>query len=522
MTIPKIKVPPFSGAELNPKIVALFEIIQQQGEQLQALRDEVARLKGHKPKPKIKPSGMDQETSKRGKGKKGKRAGSKKRGKTKDLTIHKTIIIPADSKPTSSEFKGYNDYVVQGIKIKAENILYRLERWKTPDGSYLEGQLPAHVDGHFSAELRAYILYQHNQCHVTQPRLRESLLEFGIDISAGQLDRILSEGHEAFHREKDEILTAALETSDYVQVDDTGARHQGKNGYCMVICNGSFTWFASTGSKSRINFLQLLQGSHEDYVINEEAVRYMTGQKLAKGVLKQTKRRRFKDEAAWEKYLQTRPELNERHKRILTEGALVGSLFEHGFNPELVILSDDAGQFNILLHALCWIHAERLIHKIVGFNEDQTAAVGKVRGEIWDLYRGLKAYQERPSQKKRAKLEKLFDRIFTQKTCFATLNCALKRLYKNKAELLLVLKRPEIPLHNNTSETDAREYVTRRKVSGGTRHDRGRKARDTFTSLKKTCRKQEISFWQYLLDRISSAAQIPYLPHLIQQNAGAG
>ena len=101
------------------------------------------------------------------------------------------------------------------------------------------------------------------------------------------------------------------------------------------------------------------------------------------------------------------------------------------------------------------------------------------------------------------------------------LNLALKRLYENKAELLLFLERPEIPLHNNLSETDIREYVKRRKVSGSTRSEMGRHSRDTFTSLKKTCRKLGISFWEYLLDRISKSNEIPPLPELILHHANA-
>ncbi|MDA1088451.1 MAG: transposase, partial [Verrucomicrobia bacterium] len=86
-------------------------------------------------------------------------------------------------------------------------------------------------------------------------------------------------------------------------------------------------------------------------------------------------------------------------------------------------------------------------------------------------------------------------------------------------ELLLVLDRPDIPLHNNLSERDIREYVKKRKISGSTRSDNGRQCRDTFTSLKKTCRKLGVSFWDYLNDRVSNAAEIPPLPDLIRVRA---
>lgn len=101
------------------------------------------------------------------------------------------------------------------------------------------------------------------------------------------------------------------------------------------------------------------------------------------------------------------------------------------------------------------------------------------------------------------------------------LNLALKRLYENKDDLLLVLDRPEIPLHNNLSENDIREYVKRRKISGSTRSEAGRRARDTFTSLKKTCRKLAISFWDYIQDRLSNKNKIAPLPELILKHANA-
>lgn len=76
----------------------------------------------------------------------------------------------------------------------------------------------------------------------------------------------------------------------------------------------------------------------------------------------------------------------------------------------------------------------------------------------------------------------------------ATLDRLLRRIHKNKSELLLVLERPEIPLHTNGSERDIRDHVKKQKISGGTRSELGRQCRDTFSSLKKTCRKLRISF----------------------------
>ena len=210
----------------------------------------------------------------------------------------------------------------------------------------------------------------------------------------------------------------------------------------------------------------------------------------------------------------------ELHIRIATEGALLGSIVENGLiNPELVIVNDDAGQFAVLLHALCWIHAERGINKLVGYTDAQRKALEGIRTQIWDLYAELKAYKEEPCEEKRTELEARFDEIFGTKTCYQSLNLALKRIRNHRSKLLLVLDRPDIPLHNNTSERDIREYVKKRKISGSTRSDLGRCCRDTFTSLKKTCRKLKVSFWEYIRDRVSGRNTIEPLADLMRRQA---
>jgi Transposase IS66 family len=519
--IPKLPdVPEDQNTELVSK---LLDIIRIQQESLQQLRDEIARLKGQKPKPTIKPSQLEQS----GKGQQkdggtGKRPGSLKKSKTEELQIHETKKIRPEGIPPGSRFKGYQDYVVQDMFMQLHNTNYRLECWKTPDNEYLTGKLPVEVSSHFGSTLVTYILHQYYHAHVTQPLILEQLLEFGVMISAGQVNGIITEGKEPFHIEKDEILKAGLEVSGHINVDDTGARHRGRNGYCTHIGNELFAWFQSTQKKNRINFLELLRAGHRDYVVNLDAVNYMEVQGLPLMQLAKFDAHcnaRFENLSKWEEALQALDITNERHVRIATEGVLLGSLLDNGFNKALVIVSDDAGQFNVLLHALCWIHAERSINKLVGLNSKDTREIEEVRGKIWDFYAALKAYKRDPSKKDKVLLDKRFDDLFTAKTSCVSLKLALQRLYNNKKELLLVLEYPDIPLHNNLSENDIREYVKKRKISGSTRSDSGRRCRDTFTSLKKTCRKLGVSFWAYLKDRVTHRNDIARLPDLIRAHS---
>lgn len=494
-------------------------------QETQALRDEIARLKGHKTKPVLRPSKLEPKPAAKPV-QDGKRPGSDKRSKTATLEIHDTVVIaPTEPVPVGSSFKGHAEYTVVGVRFESYNVRYRLQIWETADGRRLTGKLPASMQilgGHCSPQLVGYILHQHHHAHVPQGLIWEQLQDIGVPISEGQVNRVLLDYSGPFHAEKEALLKVGLEVSRYIHTDDTGARHMGKNGYCTQIGNEWFTYFESTGSKSRVNFLRILRAGHTDYRLDADALAYMESQKLPKVVLSLLRALGeiiVNDDAAWEAALARWGVTQPLHVRLVTEGALLGSVLHHGINPQMVIVSDDAGQFNILLHALCWIHAERTLAKLIGFNEDQTAALEAKRTEVWDFYRDLKAYKTAPTDAAKHSLEARFDAIFTPDTCFATLNHALQRLARNRSELLLVLQRPDVPLHNNLSENDIREYVTVRKRSGSTRSDLGRRCRDTFASLKKTCRKLGISFWHYLQDRLSGANNVPQLPDTLRQRA---
>lgn len=526
-------VPELPPVEERPAwVTALLEVIAAQAEQIaaqaerihqlleenQALRDEVARLKKQKPKPTIRRSQLT--ASERNK----RRAKRRRRSEAK-RGVDETAVVKATDVPTGSRFKGYQDFFAQELVIQRRRIRYRLEKWQTPSGGMVTAELPAALGGtHFGATLRSFVLYQYYHAQVTEPLILEELHEWGVAISAGELHRLITEGKEQFHEEKDEILRVGLQVSGHVNADDTGARHKGKNGYTTHIGNEWFAWFQTTESKSRINFLELLRAGQSDYVLRGEALEYMAAQKLPQeplAKLAEATDRRFADRREWEAALRGWGITDQRHVRIATEGALLGSVLEHGVNPELVIVSDDAGQFDVLRHALCWIHAERLLAKLMGFNDAQREALEQVRGAVWKLYADLKAYQAAPTPEDKRALAERFDSICSTPTCFTSLNLALRRMHRNKPELLLVLERPDLPLHNNLSETDIREYVKRRKISGGTRSDDGRRGRDTFASLKKTCRKHGISFWSFLNDRIRGTALILPLPVLIAARAHA-
>jgi len=263
-------------SEHSQTLKRVLEVCQSQHERIALLeetvaqlKDEIAILKGEKPRLQIKPSTLNKDQPEGegpSSGQKPQDSGAGHGKKPKELEIHETQILQPEQIPAGSVFKGYEDYIVQGLRIRLHNTKYRRARYQTPSGETLLGELPAAVRGsHFDPELRSYLLLQYYEQHVPQGLILKQLWEFGVQISAGHLNRLLTEGHEPFHAEKAEMLRVGLAVSSYVNVDDTAARHQGQNGYCTHIGNELFAWFASTESKSRINFLELLRAGHTDY-----------------------------------------------------------------------------------------------------------------------------------------------------------------------------------------------------------------------------------------------------------------
>lgn len=483
----------------------------------QLLRDEIARLKNLPPRPPFKPSGMEKATSDKAAGSKeqpSRRRGPK--GDTGRVTREEVLFA---SVPPGSRFKGYKDCVVRDLVLRAEVIRYRRECWQTPGGRTIIAPLPAGVRGGYGANLRRFCLMLHSHGQVTTQRLTTLLSDIGVEISKRQVIRFLTQGLDGFHAEDAAVLHAGLVSSSYVTVDDTGARHANRNFHTTHIGGEYFTAFRTAPSKSRLNFLALLRGNYQDYVLNDAAFAFLEDRQVDPVLLEPLKRQepqRFANQVPFLGHLAEHGiDIFDRDIiRPIAEAGIWGAIRHHGLVGNAVIVSDDAGQFRVGTHALCWVQAERLLQKLMPATPRQMEQVETIRELVWLFYKLLKDYQRKPSRRAAHALEIRFDRIFSIRTGYGDLDKLLSRLKRRKVELLRVLERPETPLNTNASERDLRGFVIKRKISGGTVSRDGRQARDSMLGLMKTCQKLGLSFWHYLGDRLGIATSHPAIPPL--------
>jgi hypothetical protein len=479
----------------------------------QALKDEIARLKNLPPRPPFKPSGMDKATQPRPTGS-GRRPG---RGAKRDrVTREVTLQVEV---PPGSRFKGYKTVVQRDLILTAEVVRYKRERWLTPEGRTIIAPLPKGVAGGFGPGVRRFCLALHTQGQVTTERITDLLNGIGLSISKREVVRLLTADLEPFEQEDLAVLQAGLVSSPYITVDDTGARHARRPGVTTQIGGERFCVFRTGRSKSRLNFLSLLRAGRDEYVVNEAALDYLRRQPVEAAVIARLTKLQgqvFSSDLEWLEQL-ARCSINIFDRPLLqtlNEAATWGAIRHHGLMANTVVVSDDAGQFRVGQHALCWVHAERHLQKLMPASPKQAKAVELVRKTIWCFYRGLKLWKLSPSPGAEASFRRQFNRIFGQHTGYKELDELLARLARRKSELLQVLERPEIPLHTNASENDLRAWVIKRKISGGTMSADGRVARDVMLGLSKTCRKLRLSFFDYLGDRLGLHGDQPRIPPL--------
>jgi len=519
----------------------LLQIIEKLTEEVQALktelqktRDELNQLKGEKGKPKIsisKPKSTDFSSEK---DRKSHTPPSEKKSKEKlsKIEIDATEVCPIDKStlPGDARFKDYDPVVVQEITIKTKNTLYLKEVYHSPSQhKTYTAELPKGVEGEFGHGVKSLIITLKHASNVSEPKIHEFLKNMGILISPATISRILTKNLDIFHLEKADIFRAGLKSTIYQHIDDTGAKVKGQNHYVEIICNPFYTAYFTIPHKNRLSILEILQGGKpRTYFFNDEAFALLESFGLSRKMISKLQNAAFNKE--WdEKQMQQllgeiflNPSKGKNLRiRIMEAGAIAAYHNQKEFPVVNVLLSDGAPQYKKLTEeqALCWIHDGRDYTKLVPVVPFHKKELEDFRSQYWTYYGKLLQFKLDPSQENAEKLSAEFDALVSTKTNYEALNELIKKTKEIKSELLLTLKYPEIPLHNNAAELGAREQVRKRDVSLHTMTEEGTKANDTFSTIVQTAKKLGVSAFEYFSDRMSKAFEMPSLAELIEKKA---
>jgi len=508
-------------------------------DETQRLKDEINRLKGEKGKPDIK-SNADKPEDETKPAHKPHPKGVKSAKRSKiEITRRERLPVDRSTLPPDAQNKGTRSRVIQDISIQRDNIEFIIERFYSPSHKQtIESTLPENYRGHeFGPNLRAFVITLHYQCRITQKVLHTLLRGIGIIISEGQIGEILLDKDLAmFQEEKEAARVAAIEKHGYQQIDDTGARLGGENHFTIVTCNPDFCSFMTSASKNRLSALRGLSGGMDlKYVINSVAIDYMaekiSNRNLVRRIAGMASGRVFSQddferEVLLSPMLADIPErpVKDIWKKYIAEGCAIGAYHAGLLGVRAAaLICDDAPQFKDILEylGLCWVHEGRHYKKLIPQNPQFQKCLDDFLDSFWKFYDRLKEYRKHSGNILKKKLADEFDRLFVPNTDYYALNNQIKKTKKKRESLLLVLERPEIPLHNNGAELDIREKVVQRKIRNCFRSWRGARASDTFLSLLATCRKQSISFWSYIRDRILRINAIPPLAEIIRARSFA-
>lgn len=522
-------------------IIELLNLIQKQAKELEKLREENiklrkenARLQGKKPKfggkPESGKAGKRKHLSSEKERKQAKSKEANNKPKSSPLQVDERRFIPMDrtTLPSDVQCKGKNQIVIQDLKVSRHNIAFEREKLYSPsEGKTYCPPLPPEYQGHeYGPGVRSLALVLYHACGVTEPKLKEFFETAGLQISSAQISNLLIQGHEAFHKEKAELFDAGLQSSAWQHMDDTGTRVDGKNWHCHMVCNPYYTIYVTRAGKDRETVVEVLRNERElVYRVNEQVLQAAREQRVSCkwiSALEQMPQDWQMDAAEfglllWELDCTEEPTLQKVSELCLIQG------YQHATDMAVVqaLLTDGARTFAgvTVERGLCWIHEGRLYKKLTPVVQLFQEELEEIRSAYWEYYGQLQAYKTEPTEQEAQRLSERFDEIFSTPVSYQELAQRLSLTKAKKQELLLVLRHPEIPLHNNPVELEARFRVRKRDISFGPRSQAGLQAWDTFQSLICTAKKLGVNVLQYFEDRVCGWYRISKLADLVRQKA---
>jgi hypothetical protein len=529
--------------EAEQAVEKLLNVVEALSSYSQGLADEVERLRQDLEKKKRakttnpknqddkKPKDDSNHSSENRRPRDKKNRPARDRRSFKDLTIHKEIECPVDpaTLPPDAVRIADETKVVQDIVIKPRNICFqRHVYYSAKQHKYFRGPLPIGYDlGDFGADVRALILSLKYCGNMSEPKIRDFLENFDVQISSGSVSNILTKTADSFSQEFDDIVSAGLSSTPYQQTDDTSARVAGEFWHTHILCNPFYAAYFTRPQKDRLTVLEILQ--------NTSDLRFQLGEETLDLL-----RTEFDIPKKWQQAIEEIGNVEcgktalalllqewfgdgNRQVRTAIEQAAAIVYYRHQRSVPVIetIVCDDAGQFKLLTDklALCWIHAGRHYEKLSPVVPRHAKLLDSFADRYWDYYRSLQEYCASPSDEVETLLRLEFDELFSTRTGYKALDDRIAKTAAKKNELLTVLSVPGVPLHNNASELQARVSARRRDVSLHSRSVRGARSMDIFTTIVQTSKKLGVCAYEYLRDRISHRFELPSLATSIEAAA---
>ena len=410
-----------------------------------------------------------------------------------------------------------------------DNVRYRREMYYSPStGKTYLGKLPADVagKGEYGVGVRSLIPLLKSECHLSESCILDFFQNFGIAVSSAYISNQWTKGYDDFHQEKAAIFEAGLSSTSYQQIDDTSARVKGQNHYTQIVCNSFYSAYFTTERKDRLTVLDVFRNfAPRQFLYNAQAISLLDSFKLAKKIRRAVDAVLESDnlytENEFESLLNTIKLGSQQRTRIMEACAIAAYRAQQEKPPIKILMCDDAPQFKLLTEelTLCWIHDGRHYKKLNPVVPQHKTLRDDFLTQYWQYYQALKDYKEAPDPNKAIELEQQFDALFSTQTGYQPLDERIAKTYAKRKELLLVLKYPELPLHNNAAELSARVQARARDVSLHTMSERGTKIKDTFMTISQTAKKLKVRTYDYIRDRVSGEFKLPSLAQLIVEKS---
>ncbi len=496
-------------------------------EEVQRLRDDNRRLQGEQGKPVIRP--MTRPPSMSSEQERHVPRPHRKGAKQRHVCSDREEIRRVDRQdlPADAEFKGYVDVVVQDVSFATDNVLFHKEKFYSPSErkTYI-ATLPAGYMGAVGTRSCRvdYVVVSrigHERTEDQGPvadggaqHQRGGDLQHADQTPGGVPSG--TTGHPPCRSGEHDVAASG-------QHGDTAARGRTITAMCCAIRSIPRIVRCHRRTGSDLIICALLGRQTPSFVLNDMAVQMLhtigVPQKWIRAVIARVP---WAQEMTAERVRalleMAAPPLPWYIAKMVYDGLALGFYrTQTAVLVPTVLLTDDAAQSTLLAEewALCWVHEARHYKKLEPRLDYHCPCLATFTAAFWTFYRRLLAYRAQPTAADATALASAFDTLFGTPTGYDQLDHRAALTRARKEHLLMVLKHPEIPLHNNPAELGVRQRVRKRDVRLAACTPEGLAAWDTFQTIVETAKKLGVNLTAYLRDRITHHYALPSLASLI-------